>query len=88
VAEKAGLDAADTPLFDALRALRKRLADAQGKPPYVIFGDAALLDMCRLKPVDEATFLAVNGVGQAKLERYGAEFMAAIADHLEQAAPG
>jgi len=88
VAEKAGLDAADTPLFDALRALRKRLADAQGKPPYVIFGDAALLDMCRLKPVDEATFLAVNGVGQAKLERYGAEFMAAIADHLEQAATG
>jgi len=78
-AEKAGLAPADLPLFEALRALRKELADEQGKPPYVIFGDAALLDMCRLKPTNEVTFLAVNGVGQAKLERYGEPFMAEIA---------
>jgi len=77
--EKAGLIAADVPLFDALRELRKRLADEQGKPPYVIFGDTALLDMCRLKPRDDMAFLAVNGVGQAKLERYGTEFMLTIA---------
>ncbi|MDX1594976.1 MAG: DNA helicase RecQ [Gammaproteobacteria bacterium] len=84
-AEKAGLAPADRPLFEALRTLRKELADAQGKPPYVIFGDAALLDMCRLKPTDEAAFLAVNGVGQAKLERYGERFMAAIAAHRDAA---
>jgi ATP-dependent DNA helicase RecQ len=87
-AEKAGLAPADLPLFEALRTLRKELADAQGKPPYVIFGDAALLDMCRMKPTSEAAFLAVNGVGQAKLERYGTEFMAAIAAHREGAAAG
>ena len=52
----------------------------------MIFGDAALLDMCRLKPTDEVTFLAVNGVGQAKLERYGSQFMAAIAGHLHATA--
>jgi ATP-dependent DNA helicase RecQ len=78
-AEKAGLAPDDTPLFEALRVLRKRLADEQGKPPYVIFGDAALLDMCRLKPRDAAGFLAVNGVGQAKLDRYGAAFLDEIA---------
>jgi ATP-dependent DNA helicase RecQ len=54
----------------------------------VIFGDATLLDMCRMKPTSEAAFLAVNGVGQAKLERYGTEFMAAIAAHREGAAAG
>jgi ATP-dependent DNA helicase RecQ len=86
-AEKAGLAAADTPLFEALRRLRKELADKQGKPPYVIFGDAALLDMCRLKPTNETTFMAVNGVGQAKLERYGSQFMAAIAGHLDGTTP-
>ena len=65
----------------------KELADKQGKPPYVIFGDAALLDMCRLTPTNETTFMAVNGVGQAKLERYGSQFMAAIAGHLDGTTP-
>jgi ATP-dependent DNA helicase RecQ len=70
----------DTELFDALRALRKRLAEDQGVPPYVIFGDATLVEMCRARPATEDELLAVNGVGQVKLERHGAEFLEAIAE--------
>lgn len=68
----------DEALFDALRALRKQLADEMGVPPYIVFGDAALIHMARLKPADDAEMLAVNGVGQAKLERFGKAFLDAI----------
>jgi ATP-dependent DNA helicase RecQ len=69
----------DMHLFEALRELRKRLAADAGVPPYVIFGDAALLEMSRTRPRDEAEFLAINGVGQVKLARYGSAFLEAIA---------
>jgi ATP-dependent DNA helicase RecQ len=69
----------DERLFDELRALRKRLADAEGKPPYIVFGDATLVQMSRRKPLDEDALLAISGVGQHKLEKYGAEFLAAVA---------
>jgi ATP-dependent DNA helicase RecQ len=69
----------DMHLFEALRELRKRLAAEAGVPPYVIFGDAALLEMSRARPRDEAEFLAINGVGQVKLARYGSAFLEAIA---------
>jgi len=72
------LEAADQELFEALRELRKRLADAQGVPPYVIFGDATLIQMSRDKPRTEDDMLEINGVGQVKLERYGAEFLDVI----------
>jgi len=75
-----GLDsAADRALFEELRQLRKRLADERGVPPYVIFGDATLLEMSRRRPVNEAEFLDISGVGQVKLERHGADFLAVIA---------
>jgi ATP-dependent DNA helicase RecQ len=69
----------DTRLFESLRDLRKRLAAEAGVPPYVIFGDAALLEMSRRRPRDAAEFLQINGVGQVKLERYGNAFLEAIA---------
>lgn len=69
----------DGGLFEALRALRKRLADQQGVPPYVVFGDATLIEMSRLKPSTPAELLEVTGVGQVKLERYGADFLEEIA---------
>jgi ATP-dependent DNA helicase RecQ len=69
----------DTRLFEVLRELRKRLAAEAGVPPYVIFGDAALLEMSRKRPRDEAEFLEINGVGQVKLARYGSAFLEAIA---------
>jgi ATP-dependent DNA helicase RecQ len=74
----AELGAADEPLFDELRFLRKQLADAEGKPPYIVFGDATLVQMARQKPMDEQDMLRISGVGQAKLEKYGGDFLDAI----------
>jgi ATP-dependent DNA helicase RecQ len=68
----------DETLFEELRVLRKRLADEQGVPPYVVFGDVTLIQMARISPVDESALLDITGVGQHKLEKYGAEFLAAI----------
>lgn len=78
---KAALDLAedDLRLFETLREIRKQLAQDQGVPPYVIFGDASLLEMCRERPSNEEEFLEITGVGQVKLERHGATFLEAIA---------
>jgi ATP-dependent DNA helicase RecQ len=67
-------------LFEALRAKRLALAKAQGVPPYVIFHDSTLIAMAAAKPCDLAALSLVHGVGEAKLMRYGAEFLATIAD--------
>jgi len=72
------LNADDLELFDSLRDLRMKLAKAQGVPPYVIFGDTSLLDMCLEKPMNSEEFLAINGVGEVKLERHGDAFMEII----------
>ena len=76
------LDADDFQLFESLRALRKQLAEINGVPPYVIFGDAALVEMSRVRPQNEIELLGINGVGQVKLERYGEAFLEAIAEDL------
>lgn len=68
----------DEELFQRLRALRKRLADDQGVPPYVVFSDATLRGMVRLRPQTADDLLAVSGVGKVKLERYGAAFLAEL----------
>ncbi len=68
-------------LFEHLRTLRKEIAAAQRVPPYIVFSDATLRDMCRKRPVDTAAMLAVSGVGAKKLEKYGDTFIAAIRDH-------
>jgi len=75
----ADLNDDDLRLFETLRELRKQLAAEQGVPPYVIFGDAALLEMSRDRPSNEAQFLDINGVGEVSLERHGAMFLEAIA---------
>lgn len=69
----------DELLFDQLRELRKRIADAQGVPPYIVFGDATLVQMARDKPTDAAGLLNIIGVGQHKLAKYGSEFLNSIA---------
>ena len=66
-------------LFQKLRELRRTIAQEIGKPPYIVFSDKTLRDMARIKPVTNAQFLAVNGVGQHKLDLYGQHFMQAIA---------
>jgi ATP-dependent DNA helicase RecQ len=87
IREKAGkkpaatsdLDRRSGRLFESLRALRKKLAEEKGVPPYVIFGDATLIEMSRKRPANAAEFLDINGVGKVKLERHGAAFLEVIA---------
>ena len=69
----------EAPLFLELRALRRRLAEEEGVPPYVIFSDATLHDMVEQRPTTEAGLLQVRGVGRVKAERYGRAFLAVIA---------
>jgi ATP-dependent DNA helicase RecQ len=68
----------DRVLFDELRALRRRLAEERGVPPYLIFSDASLRDMARLRPVTLEQFREVKGVGDWKLETFGERFLVAI----------
>jgi len=66
------------PLFQKLRALRKRLADAQGVPAYVVFGDQVLWNMIERRPSNRTELLEVSGVGPVKAARYGAAFLDAL----------
>ena len=65
-------------LFERLRQLRNKLAAKQRVPAYIVFSDATLRQMCMHMPADDDEFLEVNGVGQAKLEKYGAAFLSEI----------
>lgn len=65
-------------LFERLRSLRKRIADAQGVPPYVVFNDASLREMAARQPVDGTAFAAIPGVGSHKLAQYAPAFTAEI----------
>lgn len=72
------------PLFEELREVRKRIAEAEHVPPFVIFSDAALKDMCAKQPKTSEEFLQVSGVGENKLKKYGLEFLQTIRDFLEE----
>ena len=65
----------DDPLWHALKAKRLALAREQGVPPYVIFHDATLLEILNNKPSNLTEMGRINGVGQAKLTRYGDDFL-------------
>ncbi|MEO0823659.1 MAG: RQC domain-containing protein, partial [Pseudomonadota bacterium] len=71
----------DEALFEALRSLRGRLAREAGVPAYVVFNDRTLVDMTARRPADLEAMAAVHGVGRAKLERFGADFLAEIRAH-------
>lgn len=71
----AAVEVDDQYLFERLRAKRKELADLKGVPPYVIFSDKSLIDMCQRMPKTKAQFAQVFGVGEQKLERYGNMFL-------------
>ncbi len=80
----AGLDPAlaDPDLLAALKALRTDLARAQGVPAYVVFADRTLIEFAVVRPSTLQRMGDVHGVGKAKLEKYGARFLAAIGDHV------
>ncbi len=67
--------AEDEPLWKALRQVRTGLAEEAGVPPYVIFHDATLEEMLRLRPSSLQELLTLHGVGQTKLDKYGAAFL-------------
>jgi ATP-dependent DNA helicase RecQ len=82
-ARRAGEIECDEVLFGRLRELRKRLADERSVPAYVIFGDATLREMARRYPATKEAMRGVFGVGQRKLQEFGAAFAAEVAAHLE-----
>ncbi len=73
-------------LFEALRQLRLQIAKEESVPPYIVFTDRTLIDMCSKLPQNEDEMLNVSGVGQNKLKKYGQRFLQEIsafqsADH-------
>jgi len=73
--DAAMLDDDDKALFERLRVVRRELADEAGVPAYIVFGDKVLLEMVARRPGSSRELLQVPGVGEAKLERYGAAFL-------------
>lgn len=73
----------DDGLFELLRALRNKIATATHVPAYIVFADAALRDMCIKMPTNDEEFLLVSGVGQAKLLKYGKDFLGAINEYRQ-----
>ena len=77
----AAMPAYDAGLFEHLRSLRRHLAEAGNLPPYLVFSDRSLAEMAAYLPQTPADFVAINGVGRAKLETYGPPFISAIATY-------
>ncbi|MCM1258556.1 MAG: HRDC domain-containing protein, partial [Roseburia sp.] len=67
-------------LFEKLRQLRLVIAKEEGMPPYIIFSDKTLIDMCVKMPKDKREMLAVSGVGENKFKKYGQRFLEAIGE--------
>jgi ATP-dependent DNA helicase RecQ len=78
---------AQQPLWEALRARRRQLAEEQSVPPYVIFHDATLLAMLEHRPNSHAELLQLSGIGERKLARYGDAFLEVIREHASAAVP-
>lgn len=76
------VETADVGLWEALRECRRQLAEQHGVPPYVIFHDSSLQDMCRLLPQTLDQFGLISGVGERKRDKYGPAFIRVIGDHL------
>jgi ATP-dependent DNA helicase RecQ len=77
-ARKAQIPPEDQELWDELRECRKMLADEHNVPPYVIFHDATLKEMLDTLPTSDAELLTITGVGESKLEKYGADFLSVL----------
>jgi len=72
------IDQNDRDIWDALRQERKQIADEDGIAPYRVFHDATLMEMMELRPTTRGELLHINGVGEAKLDKYGDRFLAVI----------
>lgn len=74
----------DKGLFTLLKAVRSKIAEQQNLPPYIIFSDATLNEMCKRYPTTPERFLRISGVGERKLEKYGEQFMGIIRDYVAE----
>jgi Superfamily II DNA helicase len=72
---RADLAPEELALFEQLRALRREIAESEDIPAYQVFNDAVLREMAQHKPQNDGELLAINGVGQSKLARFGFEFL-------------
>ncbi|UZR29980.1 DNA helicase RecQ [Methylococcus mesophilus] len=81
-------DPQDENLFQALRGLRRQLADEQSVPPYVILHDAVLTEMVQRRPETHVQLARIPGIGERKLELYGDEFLELIREHAGQRGGG
>ncbi|MEM9257814.1 MAG: HRDC domain-containing protein, partial [Pseudomonadota bacterium] len=68
----------DGALWEALRERRRELAEEQGIPPYVVFHDRTLQEMCELRPQSVDSFAQLTGVGERKCAKYASDFIAVI----------
>ncbi|MED3470376.1 DNA helicase RecQ [Bacillus thuringiensis] len=74
----------DHPLFEVLREVRKKIAQGEGVPPFVIFSDQTLKDMCVKMPQSDSELLTVKGIGEHKLVKYGSHFLQAVQHFIEE----
>ncbi|HAV63868.1 MAG TPA: DNA helicase RecQ, partial [Verrucomicrobiales bacterium] len=81
---RAGAIECDEALFDALRKLRKQLADERGVPPYVVFSDVSLREMARRYPETREDFVTISGVGTMKLKQFADAFLEVISQHIRE----
>ena len=72
---------ADAALLTALKALRAKLAQAQKVPAYVVFSDRTLIELATHRPANPRAMREIHGVGDTKLERYGAAFLDVVQNH-------
>lgn len=74
----------DHPLFEVLREVRKEIAQGEGVPPFVIFSDQTLKDMCAKMPQNDSELLTVKGIGEHKLVKYGSHFLQAVQHFIDE----
>ena len=84
VRERKQITTVDDSLFEQLRNLRKEISQRDKVPPYIIFPDSTLREMCERRPTDQRSMLSVKGVGQTKFNRYGESFLNLILTHIEE----
>ena len=83
IQEKGGVSALDSTLFAILKDLRKKIAKTNNLPPYVIFQDPSLEDMCTNYPITIEELSNIQGVGAGKAQKYGKEFVEVIKQYVE-----
>ncbi|HBY85535.1 MAG TPA: ATP-dependent DNA helicase RecQ, partial [Colwellia sp.] len=79
--EKSPQKSYDRVLFAKLRELRKGIADGEDIAPFIVFNDATLSELARIKPKTSREMLSISGIGDVKLSRYGQPFLALIKEH-------